>query len=149
MKGAYFEVLSDLITSIGVIAAALIIWTTGWYYADPLISAGIGLFIFPRTWLLMRDVVGVLLEGTPKDVNAETVRRAIADVKGVSEVHDLHIWSLTSGVNAMSAHAVIADHALHDQVLQEVRERISSSFKIAHVTLQVECEGCGADEIHL
>jgi cobalt-zinc-cadmium efflux system protein len=105
----------------------------GGYYADPLISAGIGLFIFPRTWLLLRDVVGVLLEGTPNDVNAETVRQAIAGVKGVSDVYDLHIWSLTSGVNAMSAHAVITDHDLHDQVLSEVRNQIRSQFKLAHV----------------
>src|SRR5918996_384981 len=69
MKGAYFEVLSDMLTSIGVIVAGVIMLTTGWYYADPLISAGIGLFILPRTWLLMRDAVGVLLEGTPSDVN--------------------------------------------------------------------------------
>lgn len=149
MKGAYFEVLSDLLTSVGVIAAGVIIWTTGWYYADPLISAGIGLFIFPRTWLLLRDVVGVLLEGAPKDVNLENLRQALTEVNGVSDVHDLHVWSLTSGVNAMSAHAVIIDHDLHDQVLFEVRKQVSSRFKIAHVTLQVECAGCAADETHL
>ena len=149
MKGAYFEVMSDLLTSIGVIAAGLIIWTTGWYYADPLISAFIGFFIFPRTWLLLRDAVGVLLEGTPKDVNLATLRQTLADVKGVSDIHDLHVWSLTSGVNAMSAHAVIIDHDLHDQVLADVRKQVMSKFKIAHVTLQVECAGCAADKTHL
>jgi cobalt-zinc-cadmium efflux system protein len=149
MKGAYFEVLSDMLTSIGVIAAALIMLTTGWYYADPLISAGIGLFILPRTWLLLGDAVGVLLEGTPSDVNLAALREAIGGVAGVASVHDLHVWSLTSGVNAMSAHAVLADHALHDEVLVAVRKRVTSDFKIAHATVQVECQGCLLDETHL
>jgi cobalt-zinc-cadmium efflux system protein len=117
MKGAYFEVMSDMLTSIGVIAAAIIMLTSGWYYADPLISAGIGLFILPRTWLLLRDAVGMLLEGTPTDVNLATLREAIVGVHGVAEVHDLDVWSVTSGVNAMSVHTVLADHGLHDEVL--------------------------------
>ncbi len=149
MKGAYYEVLSDLLTSIGVMAAAIIMLTTGWYYADPLISAGIGLFILPRTWLLLRDAVGVLLEGTPTDVNLAALREAIANVTGVASVHDLHVWSLTSGVNAMSVHAVLADHALHDEVLASVRRKVTSEFKITHATVQVECQGCAAYETHL
>ncbi|HKO42382.1 MAG TPA: cation diffusion facilitator family transporter [Pyrinomonadaceae bacterium] len=149
MKGAYYEVFSDLLTSIGVIAAALIMLTTGWYYADPLISAGIGLFILPRTWLLLRDAVGVLLEGTPTDVNLAALREAIKDVAGVADVHDLHVWSLTSGVNAMSVHAVLAAHALHDEVLAAVQKKVTAEFKIAHATVQVECQGCAAYETHL
>lgn len=149
MKGAYYEVFSDLLTSIGVIAAAIIMLTTGWYYADPLISAGIGLFILPRTWLLLRDAVGVLLEGTPADVNVTALREAIANTTGVASVHDLHVWCLTSGVNAMSVHAVLADHALHDEVLASVQRKVTAEFKIAHATVQVECQGCGAYETHL
>jgi cobalt-zinc-cadmium efflux system protein len=149
MKGAYYEVFSDLLTSVGVIAAALVMLTTGWYYADPLISAGIGLFILPRTWLLLRDAVGVLLEGTPADVNLASLREAIVNVAGVASVHDLHVWSLTSGVNAMSVHAVLADHALHDEVLAAVQKRVTHDFKIAHATVQVECQGCAAYETHL
>lgn len=149
MKGAYFEVMSDMLTSIGVIAAAIIMLTTGWYYADPLISAGIGIFILPRTWLLLRDAVGVLLEGTPTDVNLATLREAIGSVHGVAEVHDLHVWSLTSGVNAMSVHTVLADHGLHDEVLAAVQRKVTSEFKIAHATIQVECQGCAAFETHL
>ncbi|HYJ89363.1 MAG TPA: cation diffusion facilitator family transporter [Pyrinomonadaceae bacterium] len=149
MKGAYYEVFSDLLTSFGVIAAALIMLTTGWYYADPLISAGIGLFILPRTWMLLRDAVGVLLEGTPSDVNLAALREAIGNVAGVASVHDLHVWSLTSGVNAMSVHAVLADHALHDEVLAAVQKRVTHDFKIAHATVQVECKGCAAYETHL
>jgi cobalt-zinc-cadmium efflux system protein len=149
MKGAYFEVMSDMLTSIGVIAAAIIMLTSGWYYADPLISAGIGLFILPRTWLLLRDAVGVLLEGTPTDVNLATLREAIGNVNGVAEIHDLHVWSLTSGVNAMSVHTVLADHGLHDKVLAAIQKKVTSEFKIAHATVQVECKGCAAYETHL
>ncbi|HZS04792.1 MAG TPA: cation diffusion facilitator family transporter [Blastocatellia bacterium] len=149
MRGAYFEVLSDMLTSVGVIVAGIIMLTTGWYYADPLISAGIGLFILPRTWMLLRDAVGVLLEGAPSDVNLETLRAAIAGVEGVAGVHDLHVWSLTTGVNAMSVHTVLADGAAHETVLAAVRRCVTSGYKIAHVTVQVESQGCAADETHL
>ena len=149
MKGAYFEVLSDLLTSVGVIVAGVIMLATGWYYADPLISAGIGLFILPRTWLLLKDAVGVLLEGTPSDVNITTLREAIESVPGVAGAHDLHVWSLTSGVNAMSAHAVLAGDASHDEALAAIRRRITSGFKIAHVTIQVERKECAEGETHL
>ena len=149
MKGAYFEVLSDMLTSIGVIVAGIIMLTTGWYYADPLISAGIGLFILPRTWMLLRDAVGVLLEGTPSDVNLTAVREGIESVPGVTDVHDLHVWSLTSGVNAISVHAVLEDGASHDDVLMAIRNLVTSKFKIAHATVQVEGKECAASEIHL
>lgn len=149
MKGAYFEVLSDMLTSIGVIIAGVIMWATGWYYADPLISAGIGLFILPRTWVLLRDAVGVLLEGTPSDVNLTAVRELVARLPGVREIHDLHVWTLTSGVNAMSAHVVIIDDSLHDVLLSAVHDTITSYFKIAHVTVQLEQEGWKDCESHL
>ncbi len=148
MKGAYFEVLSDMLTSIGVIVAGVIMLTTGWYHADPLISAGIGLFILPRTWVLLREAVGVLLEGTPSDVNLTALREAIESVPGVAGAHDLHVWTLTSGVNAMSMHAVVADGAKHDDVLNAVRENITRNFKIAHITVQVESRRCAEGETH-
>ena len=117
MQGAYFEVLSDLLASIGVIVAGVVMWTTGWYYADPIISAAIGLFILPRTFKLMREAVGVLLEGTPADVNLTAVRARLEQVPGVEALHDLHVWTITSGMNAMSVHVVLADGATHDDVL--------------------------------
>jgi len=149
IKGAYFEVLSDMLTSIGVIIAGVVMWTTGWYYADPLISAGIGLFILPRTWKLLREAVGVLLEGTPSEINLTALREAIARLTGVAGVHDLHVWTLTSGVNAMSVHAVLEDGASHDAVLDDIRRCATSSFKIAHTTVQVERKGCSERETHL
>lgn len=149
MKGAYFEVLSDMLTSIGVIIAGIIMLTTGWYYADPLISAGIGLFILPRTWSLLKDAVGVLLEGTPSDVNIATVREKLSKLEGVAEIHDLHVWSLTSGVNALSAHAVLAEGSEHDDVLDRVHKCCTSEFKIAHVTAQTERAEFACHETHL
>ena len=149
MKGTYFEVLSDLLTSVGVIIAGVIMLTTGWYYADPLISAGIGLFILPRTWMLLRDAVEVLLEGTPSDVNLETVRAGIGSLPGVAGVHDLHVWALTSGVNAMSVHVVRADGSAHDDVLIGVQRHVTAQYKIAHATVQVEGKDCAAYETHL
>lgn len=149
MKGAYFEVLSDMLTSVGVIIAGVIMLTTGWYYADPLISAGIGLFIFPRTWTLLKDAVGVLLEGTPSDVNIATLRETLSKLEGVAEIHDLHVWSLTSGVNALSVHAVLAKGAEHDVVLARVHDCCTHEFKIAHVTAQTERNGFACHETHL
>jgi cobalt-zinc-cadmium efflux system protein len=149
MKGAYFEVLSDMLTSIGVIIAGTIMLTTGWYYADPIISAGIGLFILPRTWMLLKDAVGVLLEDTPSDVNLAAVREGIGGVPGVAGVHDLHVWALTSGVNALSVHVVRADGSLHDEVLVAVQKLVTSDFKIMHATVQVEGKECAAFETHL
>lgn len=149
MKGAYFEVLSDMLTSVGVIVAGVIMLTTGWYYADPLLSACIGLFILPRTWMLLREAVGILLEGTPSGVNLTAIREAVGRLPGVSEMHDLHVWTLTSGVNAMSAHVVLVDPTMHAEVLSAVHEVITKQFPIAHVTVQVEKIGWRECEAHL
>ena len=149
VKGAYLEVLSDMVASLGVIIAGSIMWATGWYYADPIVSAGIGLFILPRTWGLLKEAVGVLLEGTPADVNLEAVRAVIGATPGVESVHDLHVWTLTTRMNALSAHAVLGEGAFHQDVLPAVRERLAHEFRITHVTLQLEAEGCGDKETHV
>lgn len=149
MKGAYFEVLSDTLTSVGVMAAGVVMLTTGWYYADPIISAGIGLFIFPRTWALLKDAVAVLLEGTPSDVNIASLRERLSKLEGVAGIHDLHVWSLTSGVNALSVHAVLASGSEHDDVLTRVHACCMTEFKIAHVTAQTERPEFACREMHL
>ena len=148
LKAAYLEVLSDMLASVGVIIAAVVMLATGWYYADPLISACIGLFIFPRTWALLRDAVSVLLEGTPSDVNIANIRAALSEITGVAEIHDLHVWSLTSGMNALSVHAVLADGAGHDDVLKEIHDTCLSKFEIVHVTAQVERDEFACHESH-
>lgn len=149
MKGAYFEVLSDMLTSVGVIVAGVIMLTTGWYYADPLISAGIGLFIFPRTWALLRDAVGVLLEGTPSDVNMTALRDRLSAIEGVEEIHDLHVWSLTSGLNALSVHAVLSEGSEHDNILESIHKACKSEFHVEHVTAQIEKSNFSCHETHL
>ena len=142
VKGAYFEVLSDMLSSIGTIVAGIVILRTGWYYADPLVSAAIGLFILPRTWTLLREAIGVLLEGTPTHVDLVALRRAMEGLPGVERTHDLHVWTLTSGVYAMSAHAVLCDGGRDDEVLAAIQECVRSSFRIAHVTVQLERQRC-------
>ena len=109
VKGAYFEVLADMLGSLGVILAALIVMATGWAYADPLIGAGIGLFIVPRTWRLLSQAVHILLEGTPPEVDMSLLEQELLAIPGVRATHDLHVWTITSGLDAMSAHLVVAD----------------------------------------
>ncbi|GAE63850.1 cation transporter [Chryseobacterium indologenes] len=149
MKGAYFEVLSDMLTSVGVMIAGVIMLTTGWYYADPLISAAIGLLIFPRTWKLLMEAVHVLLEGTPKDVNIQELHNSLEKTPGVKDVHDLHVWSLTSSVNAMSAHIVKDEAYAQNQLLKTLTDQTTKNFKISHTTFQIEEEGYQENEVHL
>ncbi|WP_223598497.1 cation diffusion facilitator family transporter [Chryseobacterium sp. GVT01B] len=149
MKGAYFEVLSDMLTSVGVMIAGVIMLTTGWYYADPLISAAIGLLIFPRTWRLLKEAINVLLEGTPKDVDIHELRTSLEKTPGVKNVHDLHVWSLTSSVNAMSAHVVKEAEYSQNQLLKILTDTTVNNFKISHTTFQIEEEGYEENEVHL
>lgn len=149
MKGAYFEVLSDMLTSVGVMIAGVIMLTTGWYYADPLISAAIGLLIFPRTWRLLKEAINVLLEGTPNDVNIHELRKSLEQIKGVKNVHDLHVWSLTSSVNAMSAHIVKDAGTSQNLLLKTLTDTTVENFKISHTTFQIEEEGYEESEVHL
>ena len=139
------------VTSIpGVIVAGLVVWLTGWNRADPLVSVGIGLFILPRTWALLREAAGVLLEGTPAELDPAAVRRVVAEVPGVSGVHDLHLWAITTGVNAASLHVVLADAAaLGPPVLTAVHECLRRRFPIHHVTVQAEPPGWPEGETHL
>lgn len=149
LKGAYFEVLSDMLSSFAVVVAAAVTWLTGWKFTDPLVSAGIGLFILPRTWTLMRQAVGVLLEGTPADIDLAALREALSAEPGVSGIHDLHVWSLTSGVNAMSAHVVCESLESRDELLDRLHRRVKEKFQIEHVTLQLERPGWETTETHL
>ncbi len=149
MKGAYFEVLSDMLTSIGVMIAGVIMLTTGWYYADPIISALIGLLIFPRTWKLLMEAVNVLLEGTPKDVDIDALRKSFEAIPGVIKFHDLHVWSLTSGINAMSAHVIVSNTENYNALLKRLNDTATNEFKIGHCTFQIETEGNQEGEVHL
>ncbi|VTU01672.1 cation transporter : Uncharacterized protein OS=Hymenobacter sp. APR13 GN=N008_21595 PE=4 SV=1: Cation_efflux [Gemmataceae bacterium] len=152
MKGAYLEVVGDLLGSVGVLAAGLVMLTTGWYYADPLFGVGIGLFILPRTWGLMTQAVNVLLEATPAHVNLAEVEAALLGVEGVASVHDLHVWTITSGIDALSVHVVLTDgvtQAVADAVVGRAAGAVKERFRIGHSTVQVERGSGRADEMSL
>jgi cobalt-zinc-cadmium efflux system protein len=138
LRGAYLHVLGDLLGSVGAIGAALLILLTGWMPADPLISAAVALLILFGAWRLVRESVDVLLEAVPRHIDMSAVHQAIRSIPGVEEVHDLHVWTLTSGYLAMSGHAVIADPARHQETIAAVHDRMHREFGISHVTVQID-----------
>jgi cobalt-zinc-cadmium efflux system protein len=138
LRGAYLHVLGDLLGSVGAIAAALIILTTGWMPADPLISVLVALLILVGAWRLLRESVDVLLEAVPRHIDMNAVHRSLMSIPGVEEVHDLHVWTLTSGFLAMSGHTVIRDPARHRETIAAVHDRMHHEFGISHVTIQIE-----------
>ncbi|CRM84225.1 cation diffusion facilitator family transporter [Pseudomonas sp. 25 R 14] len=142
VKGAYLEVWSDMLGSIGVILAAVVIMFTGWAWVDSVVAAAIGFWVLPRTWTLLKESMNVLLQGVPDGIDIDAVEQAICAVPGVKEVHDLHVWALTSGKNVLSTH-LVADPALgsEQQILAQVTELLHEQFDISHVTLQIEGEG--------
>jgi cobalt-zinc-cadmium efflux system protein len=130
---------------VAVIAGAIIIWVTGWSYADVIISVVIALLILPRTWKLLKEAVDILLEAVPKNVDLTEVRRHLLETPGVTDVHDLHAWTITSGVPVMSAHVVVADDTLADgdcgKLLDRLHECLAGHFDVEHSTLQLEPAG--------
>ncbi|PZU85472.1 MAG: cation transporter [Shinella sp.] len=140
VKGAYFEVLGDMLGSLGVIVAAIVVMTTGWTLADPIIGAGIGLFIVPRTWILLKKAVHILMEGTPPEINLALVEQKLLTIPGVISVHDLHVWTITSGLDAMSGHVVVSDMEKGRDVLARATDLMMSEFRIRHLTIQIEDE---------
>ncbi|MEU4408251.1 cation diffusion facilitator family transporter [Streptosporangium sp. NPDC023963] len=145
LRGAYLEVLGDLLASVAVIAAAVVIALTGWTTADPIVSVVIALLIVPRSWSLLREAVDILLEAVPRGVDLEEVRRHLLETPGVIDVHDLHAWTITSGLPVMSAHVVMADGVLVDgsfgPVLDRLHECLAGHFDVEHSTLQLEPAG--------
>ena len=140
VRGAYLHVLGDALSSVGVVGAAAVVVATGWTLADPLASVAIALIIVPRTWGLLRQAVNVLLEGTPTHLDLGEIEGAIRRVPGVRRVHDLHVWTLTSGREAMSAHVVVEDVGASDRLLRELHAVLHARFGIDHTTIQLETE---------
>jgi cobalt-zinc-cadmium efflux system protein len=149
VKGAYFEVFSDMLGSVGVIVAALTVMTTGWAWVDPLIGAAIGLFIVPRTWRLLNEALHILLEGTPPGVDLAALKTEIEAMPGVRRAYDLHAWTLTSGFDAMSGHVVVDDVVGSSAVIRAIRGLMKERHGIEHVTVQVEDEALAAEGTHL
>ncbi|MGH7324972.1 MAG: cation diffusion facilitator family transporter [Candidatus Rokuibacteriota bacterium] len=138
VRAAYVEVLSDALASVGVLAAAAVIAVTGWTVVDPLVSIAIAVFIVPRTWRLLVQAVNVLLEGTPAHLTLEEIEAAMTGVAGVRQIHDLHVWTLTSGREAMSAHVVVDDVRESERLLEMLHALLHARFGIDHTTIQLE-----------
>ena len=141
IKGAYLEVLSDMLGSIGVIVGGLVIILTNFRYVDTIVGVAIGLFILPRTWKLMQHALRIIMEIAPPELDLEAITAEVAAVPGVAEVHDLHIWTVTSGMDAATAHIVVTDDADWPSVLTGVRDVLTSKGSIVHPTIQLEPAG--------
>jgi cobalt-zinc-cadmium efflux system protein len=138
LRGAYLEVWGDLLGSVAVLAAAAVIAVTGFRAADPIASALIGVLILPRTWRLLREAVDVLLEAAPKEVDLDEVRRHLLETRGVTDVHDLHAWTITSGLPVLSVHVVLERDADAGRVLDGLGDCLAGHFDIEHSTFQLE-----------
>ncbi len=152
VRGAYLEVLGDLLGSVAVVVAAVVVMATGFLRADGIASVLIGLMIVPRAAGLLRDVAGVLLEATPRGVDLDAIRSHICGVPGVLGVHDLHAWTITSGVPVLSAHVEVPDELLArgeaGRVLDDLRHCLAGHFDVAHCTFQLEPPSATREERH-
>ena len=138
LEAAFRHVVADLLGSLGVVVAGVVILATGWLLADPLVSLVIGLLILLSSWGVLRESVAVLLEGTPAGIDATDVGHAMAALDGVQEVHDLHIWTITSGFPSLSAHVLVAPRADCHGIRLELERLLAERFGLTHTTLQVE-----------
>jgi cobalt-zinc-cadmium efflux system protein len=140
LRGAFLHIVSDALGSVGAIAAGLIMFFTGWYVADPMISILIGLLILHASWNLVKESLSVLMQAVPKGIRLEDVQKCLEQVDGVSKVHDLHVWAVTSDLFTLSAHAVVENGGDFHQVLNGIEEVLKERFNIEHTTIQLEIE---------
>ncbi|MFG1811022.1 cation diffusion facilitator family transporter [Streptomyces sp. NPDC049040] len=153
VRGAFLEVMADALGSLAVVVAAVLFLTTGWRQADAVASLLIGLLIVPRTWRLLREAVDVLLEAAPKDVDMAAVRHHIEGLKGVEGLHDLHAWTITSGMPVLSAHVVVSQEVLeevgYERMLHDLQGCLGAHFDVEHCTFQLEPVGHAEHEARL
>ncbi|MET9647462.1 cation diffusion facilitator family transporter [Streptomyces syringium] len=153
VRGAFLEVLSDALGSLAVVVSALVIMATSWTQADPIASLVIGLMIVPRTLKLLREALDILLEAAPKDVDMDEVRAHIMALPGVVDLHDLHVWTITSGMPVLSAHVVVDQSALetggHEKMLHDLQGCLGEHFDVEHCTFQLEPSGHAEHEAKL
>lgn len=143
VKGAYLEVWADMLGSLGVLVAAVVITVTDWRWVDPIVAIAIGLWVLPRTWILLRDTTHILLEGAPRGVALSDVRAAILATAGVASLHDLHVWVSGADQASCTVHVVLAEGADADAVRQAVGDMLEERFDLHHTTVQTELEPCG------
>ena len=140
LRGAWLHVLTDALGSVQAILAGALIWWFGWTWADPAASVLIALLVIWSAWHLLRETVGVLMEGAPRHIDVDEVRNSLAGIPGVLEVHDLHVWTITSGMESLSAHVVVAEGEPACDMLTVVRSTLHDRFGIHHLTIQIEPE---------
>ncbi|MGW0182076.1 cation diffusion facilitator family transporter [Nocardia sp. NPDC003345] len=138
VRGAYLEVLADMVGSVGVLVSAAITLTTGWYYADMIVGVAIGVWVLPRSYVLARRSLRILFQHSPEELDVEEVAAELGAVPGVCDVHDLHVWTLTSGMEVASAHITTTGPDSGDEILRACQRLLSERFHIQHATLQVE-----------
>ena len=138
IKAVYLESLSDTIGAIGVLVAGVIISLTQFYIVDALISIGLALFMIPRAWAIVKKAIHILMEGSPYSISHEEVKETILKIRGVTGIFELHIWTITSGMHALSAHVVIIDPSRSQEILQEINSLLEKKFNISHATIQLE-----------
>jgi cobalt-zinc-cadmium efflux system protein len=148
LKGAYLEVWSDALGSVGVIIAAAVIHFTNWTPADPIVAIAIGLWVLPRSWTLLSESVNVLLEGVPRGLQLDAIHASLLAIPGVSDVHDLHVWSITTGKNTLTAHLTLDNPAIDTQTILQQANRAIEAFGITHSTVQIEVTPCQPDPNH-
>ncbi|MHA6805480.1 cation diffusion facilitator family transporter [Salinifilum ghardaiensis] len=142
VRGAYLEVLADTIGSVGVLLGGVLTWAFGWYLVDPIVAVAVGAFILPRTWRLARQALRILVQQAPDRLDVTRIRAELAALPAVAEVHDLHVWTLTSGMEVASAHLTTTPGAVHSEVLTAAQRLLSEHYRIEHSTLQVEPAEC-------
>ncbi len=148
LKGAYLEVWSDALGSVGVIGAAAVIHFTQWTPADPIVAIAIGLWVLPRSWSLLSESVNVLLEGVPRGLELDAIHASLLAIPGVGDVHDLHVWSITTGKNTLTAHLTLDNAATDTQSILQQANRAIETFGITHSTVQIETTPCHPDPNH-
>lgn len=148
LKSAYLHVLGDALGSVGAIVAGALMMAFGWYIADPIISVFVAVLILKSAWGVLSSSVHILMEGTPARINQEAVVRALKAIDGVEDVHDLHCWTITSGMDSFSCHLLIRDHADGQHILQRAIEIMSKDFGIDHTTIQVETNRIHHEQLH-
>jgi cobalt-zinc-cadmium efflux system protein len=149
LRAAFLHVLADLLGSLGAVAAALVILATGWYAADAVTACVIAVLVLFSAWRLVRESLDILMEAVPSHIDLERLRGELEQVPGTCRVHDLHVWTLTTGRYALSAHAVIDANAGGDAILAHMRDLLARRFDVHHVTIQLECERpCEPESVH-
>ena len=144
VRATFFHVFGDMISSIGVIVAGIVITFTGWKIVDPIIAIMIGIIILLGAISLVRESVNILMETVPKQIQLDKVTETITNINGVVELHDIHIWTITSGIYALSTHILIQDQMLShtSEIIATINRELEQKFNITHTTFQLECEKC-------